>query len=135
MATRREFVSGVQQRLSTAREGDAERAIHAVFQVLHQRLSAGQAGHIESHLPQDLKQEWDLDVSEDVKRALGGQADWDAGEFLEYVQSAARYPDKQQALEATQAVFSELKRIIPEKDAGDTAAELPQGLKQLWQEA
>ncbi|HEY8489435.1 MAG TPA: DUF2267 domain-containing protein [Dehalococcoidia bacterium] len=135
MATREEFLHGVRQRLHTGRNEEAERAVRAVFQVLHRRLSAGQAGHIESHLPVELKREWDLHAFEDVARALGGQAGWDEGEFLERVQSVGRYPDKQEALEATQAVFGELKRVIPEKDARDTAAELPQGLRTVWQEA
>ena len=135
MATREEFLRGVQERLGVRRDEEAERAVRAVFQVLHRRLSGGQAGHIASHLPADLKREWDLDAFEDVARALGGQAAWDEREFLERVQSVGRYPDKQQALEATQAVFGALKQVIPEKDVRDTAAELPAGLRTVWQEA
>ena len=124
----RSFLSETRQRMSSDIPISPEEASRAVFQVLHERIEPGQAGHIESHLPQDLKSDWKLDAIS----FLRDERAWTRDDFLEAVQHRASQLSIDQAATVTSAVFGALKRALPEGDVRDTAAELPRGLRDMW---
>lgn len=131
-----QFVEEVDGRLGEEFPGEALRCVEAVFHVLHERIPEGQAGHIETHLPEDLKDPWRLGVGERVQRAITGRIERrDLEEFLAAVQQEAGLALASEADRATRAVFGELKQLLPEKDVRDTGAGLPQDLRELWTEA
>lgn len=130
---RREFINAVQLRLGPTFAAPAEDCMRAVFQVLHERLDPGQAGHIESHLPQGFKDDWQLGLAAELARKAGfGIESLDRDEFLTEVQQKAGLGSMGEAVHATRAVFAALQEILPEKDILDTAQELPEALRGLW---
>ncbi len=133
---RREFINEVQRRLGPTFAAPAEDSMRAVFQVLHARLGPGQAGHIETHLPKEFKDDWQLDPVTTIGRKVGvGPKSLDRDEFLTEVQQKAELGSMGEAVHATRAVFAALQEILPEKDIEDTAQELPPALRGLWDSA
>ena len=130
------FVNKVRQRLGDRFVATPEESIRAVFQTLHERLPEGQAGHIASHLPKELKAEWDLGRGATLRRQISGTGtSFDRDEFLERVRQRAGLPTRDDAVHATRAVFATLQEALPEKDRRDTAGALPQPLRGLWETA
>lgn len=87
---RREFINAVQRRLGPTFAAPAEDCMRAVFQVLHARLDPGQARHIESHLPKEFKDDWQLSRGTDLSRKAGREfKSLDREEFLTEVQQKA----------------------------------------------
>jgi uncharacterized protein (DUF2267 family) len=133
---RREFINAVQRRLGPTFAAPAEDSMRAVFQVLHARLDPGQAGHIETHLPKEFKDDWQLGPVTTMGRKAGlGPESLDRDEFLTEVQRKAELGSMGEAVHATRAVFAALQEILPEKDIEDTAQELPSALRGLWDSA
>lgn len=130
------FMVEVQRRIGTDFPVPPEDCTKAVFQMLHERIEPGQAGHIKTHLPQDLKKDWELGMTERAKRIVTGDVEKrDRDEFLQAVRERAGMRSTEEASRATTAVFSVLKQALPEKDVQDTASELPGDLRGLWTEA
>lgn len=133
---RRGFINAVQRRLGPTFAAPAEDCMRAVFQVLHARLDPGQARHIESHLPKEFKDDWQLSRGTDLSRKAGrGFRSLDREEFLTEVQQKAGLGSTGEAVHATRAVFAALQAILPDKDIVDTAQELPEPLRGLWYSA
>ena len=126
---RREFINAVQLRLGPTFAAPAEDSMRAVFQVLHERLDPGQAGHIESHLPKGFKDDWQLGSATGMSRK---SESLNRDEFLTEVQQKAGLGSMGDAAHATRAVFAALQEILPEKDIQDTAQELLEALRGLW---
>lgn len=99
------------------------------------RLDPGQAGHIETHLPKELKDEWDLSGAEEVTYAVAGPKSLGRDEFLEVVREKAELGSEGEAVHATRAVFCALRQALPERDVRDTAGSLPAPLRGLWDTA
>lgn len=130
------FMTQVQRRIGADFPVPPEDCVQAVFQVLHERIEPGQAGHIATHLPQDLKSDWETGMMESAKRAVTGDVEKrDRDEFLQAVRQRTNLRSNEEASRATTAVFSVLKQALPEKDVQDTASELPGDLRELWTEA
>ncbi|MBI4499088.1 MAG: DUF2267 domain-containing protein [Chloroflexi bacterium] len=121
------FLKEVEHRLGTPFPSLAENCTRAVFKVLHQRIEPGQAEHVETHLPPDLKADW--------RRGYTGFTRMDKHEFLEAVKNEACFRNTDEAFLATRAVFGALKAALPEKDVEDTGDELPEDLREIWTEA
>ena len=126
----KEFMDLVQKRLPANFGATGKECVRAVFQTLHHRIEEGQAGHIETHLPQELKKDWEFSRPSEKAGKV-----FDRQQFLERVQKLAGLQSIGQAREATEAVFSVLKDAIPREDVQDTATELPPQIRELWLEA
>ena len=125
-----QFMNEVQRRLPANFPATAKVSIRAVFQTLHHRIDEGQAGQIETHLPQELKKDWEFP---NPQQQSGEE--FDRQQFLEDVRQLAGLQDLTQAREAADVVFTVLKLAIPRADVHDTATELPPNLRHLWLEA
>lgn len=55
---REEFIQRVMEHLQQVGGADPEAAMRAVFQVLHDHISEGEAHHVVDMLPDDLKDAW-----------------------------------------------------------------------------
>lgn len=131
-----EFVNRVRERLGDRFVATPEACIRAVFRTLHERLPEGQAGHVASHLPKELKAEWQLGTVETLRRQFSGTAEsFGRDGFLEKVRQRAGLPTSEDAVHATRAVFATLREALPEKDRADTAGSLPLALRGLWETA
>jgi uncharacterized protein (DUF2267 family) len=117
------FLNEVESYLGTPFPSLAERCTGGVLKTLHRRIATEQARHIEAHLPQDLKDIWD--------EGFGFQR-MDKHEFLEAVRQECGFRNTDEAYYATRAVFAALKLAIPPKDVRDTAAVLPEDLREIW---
>jgi uncharacterized protein (DUF2267 family) len=107
-----------------------KRATAAVLHALRDRLTRDEANQLSAQLPLELKEVWaegDEPEREPVKMNLE--------EFCERVRGEARLPSAREARWMVLAVFAALKEQISPGEARDVMAQLPQDLKELWDEA
>lgn len=131
------FIKEVDKRLGVNFPSLGETCALAVLTVLEKRVQSGQADHITTHLPKELKDELGPGFGQALKEAFAGTdlRKMDKHQFLEAVKEEAGFQNTDEAYQATRAVFGALKQILPEKDVRDTAGELPAALREIWLQA
>lgn len=106
------------------------RATAAVLHALRDRLTTDEADQVFAQLPTELKEVWaEGDVAQREPIKMKRQ------EFYERVVQDAGLPSTREARWMTLAVFAALKEQISPGEARDVMAQLPQDLKELWDEA
>jgi uncharacterized protein (DUF2267 family) len=106
------------------------RATAAVLHALRDRLTTDEADEVFAQLPRELKEVWaEGDVARRHPIKMKRQ------EFYERVVQDAGLPSIREARWMTLAVFAALKEQISPGEARDVMAQLPQDLKELWDEA
>lgn len=106
------------------------RATTAVLHALRDRLTTDEADQVFAQLPTELKEVWaEGDVAQREPIKMKRQ------EFYERVVQDAGLPSTREARWMTLAVFAALKEQISPGEARDVMAQLPQDLKELWDEA
>lgn len=113
----------------------AKLATEAVLRTLHDRLTEGQADHIEAHLPKELKPLWSRGLTDRLVAMWRGPDKMTRSEFLDRVQRRAHLHDKNTSKDFTQGVFKALKKQLPPKDAENVSSQLPNDLRDLWKAA
>jgi uncharacterized protein (DUF2267 family) len=101
-------------------EQRARRAAEAVLELLAKRISGGQAEDVAPWLPGELRTVFDRAAREHGEQPLTLSAD----EFLAGV-AAREGASVDEAFEHTRAVFTALRRALPQKEFTDTLAQLP----------
>jgi uncharacterized protein (DUF2267 family) len=132
---RAEFIDAVKKELGIESHAYAALGIEAVLATLHERLTEGQAGHIEAHLPKEIKLIWSRGLSEKLLASWRGPRKMTKREFLGIVQDRSFLPDRAKSEYLVRGVFKTLKRQLPEKEVADVAAQLPRDLKNMWKAA
>jgi uncharacterized protein (DUF2267 family) len=107
----------------------AERAAVAVVSGLEQRLTPGEARHLEAQLPVRLTK---LLVSGQLMLRADGK--FGSDELLEAVAREVGLPEGE-VEPVVRAVFSVIRQTISEGEAEDVAAQLPSDIAALWNEA
>lgn len=108
-------------------EVGAEQALEAVFCVLAQRITGGEADDITAVFPQDLKERLDPCVRQAGER---GEA-FDRKEFLSRVGGRLGI-SKAEAQAVSHRVFKALKQHIPEGQVADVEGQLPRDMASMW---
>lgn len=110
--------------------GAVKRATAAVLHALRDRLTTDEADQLCAQLPTELKEIWaEGEVAEREPIKMKRQ------EFYERVVQDAGLPSTREARWMTLAVFAALKEQVSPGEARDVMAQLPQDLKELWDEA
>jgi len=130
--TKSQFINIVRKELGLKDPAYAELATEAVLQTLHDRLTEGQAEHIASHLPKELKALWSRGLTDKLVAMWRGPEKMTKSEFLKRVQHRAHLQDTGKSEDLTQGVFKALKKQLPAKDADNVGGQLPRDLKDLW---
>lgn len=130
--TKNQFVEMVRKELGLHDSAYAEMAVEAVLKTLHDRLSEGEADHIESHLPKELKPLWSRSLTDRLVAMWRGPEKMNKSEFLSRVQHRAHLEDREKSEHLAQGVFKALKHQLPAKDAENVGTQLPKDLKNLW---
>jgi uncharacterized protein (DUF2267 family) len=130
-----EFIDAVKKELGIESHAYAALGIEAVLATLHERLTEGQAGHIEAHLPKELKLVWSRGLTEKLLAAWRGPRKMTKSEFLGIVQDRSHLPNQAKSERLVRGVFKTLKNQLPEGEVGDVGAQLPSDLRNLWKAA
>lgn len=122
----RELVGAVRG-LDVGDEHEVQRLVGAVLAVFLDTLPEGERGHVESHLPADVRAltSWALTVGTPEKPRT-------ATEFVRQVADAASRTHGT-AVEAARTVLAGLHELVPE-EVSDVAAVLPGDLVDFWTE-
>lgn len=130
-----EFLRQVQQQAALPNLEAAETVTEAVFRALHVRLTEGQAEHVETHLPADMKPMWAEPFLQKLVHRLKRVERLNKQAFLGRVQNRAHLANTHEAERVTTGVMHVLKAKLPEKEVEDVAAQLPDELQRLWEAA
>ena len=133
--TKSQFIEIVRKELGLEDPAFAELATEAVLQTLHDRLTEGQADHIETHLPKELKPLWSRGLTDRLLAMWRGPEKMTKREFLRRVGRRAHLSDESRSHDLAQGVFKALKKQLPAKDADNVGGQLPRDLKDLWKAA
>ncbi|MDP1809290.1 MAG: DUF2267 domain-containing protein [Actinomycetota bacterium] len=133
--TKRQFIEIVKKESGLKDRALAELATDAVLQTLHDRLTEGQAEHIESHLPEELKPLLSRGLTDRLVAMWRGPEKMSRSEFLGLVQRRAHLEDTKKSEYLTQGVFKALKKQIPAEEVENVCSQLPRDLKDLWKVA
>lgn len=130
--TKNQFIEVVRKELGLKDPAYTEVATEAVLRTLHDRLTEGQADHIEAHLPKELKPLWSRSLTDKLVAMWRGPEKMTKREFLQRVQTKAHLPSEARTADVTQGVFKVLKKQLPAKAADNVGSQLPKDLKQMW---
>ena len=130
--TKNEFIEIVRKDLGLKDPAYAELATEAVLRTLHDRLSEGQAEHIETHLPKELKPLWSKSLTEKLLAMWRGPTKMSKSEFLSQIQRRAHLDDQAKSKDLAHGVFKALKKQLPAKEVENVGTQLPRDLKDLW---
>jgi uncharacterized protein (DUF2267 family) len=108
----------------------AKRATAAVLHALRDRLTPEEADQVVAQLPRELQAAWEEGEQADRKPVKMHRK-----EFYERVRQEAELASAREARWYTVAVFAALKAQLSPGEAADVLAQLPQDLKDVWQEA
>src|SRR3989304_2104601 len=97
--TKSRFIDVVRKELGLQDPAYAELAIEAVLGPLHDRLTEGQADHIETHLPKELKPLWSRGLTDRLVAMWRGPEKMTKSEFLRRVGRRAHLSDESQSLD------------------------------------
>lgn len=117
-----DYIEFVKERAGLSSDDAAAKAIHAVLEVLGQRITIGQAEDVAAALPLELRQ---------YLRQSPGAEPLDLNEFL------ARVGDKEgvdlpTAGDHSRAVLSVLAEWIPRAELRDTLEQIPNDMRSLF---
>ena len=130
--TKRQFIEIVRKESGLKDRAYAELATDAVLQTLHDRLTEGQAEHIESHLPKDLQPLMARGLTDRLVAMWRGPEKMSKREFFGRVQRRAHLEDTGRSEDLTQGVFTALKKQVPAEEVENIYSELPRDLRDLW---
>src|SRR3990172_8367056 len=123
--TKNEFIEIVRKDLGLKDPAYAELATEAVLRTLHDRLSEGQAEHIETHLPRELKPLWSRGLTDKLVAMWRGPEKMTKSEFLGRIGRRAHLPDERKSEYLAQGVFKALKKQLPAKEVENVGTQLP----------
>jgi len=97
-----------------------------VLEMLGCRLTYEEAEDLKAQLPSGLKQIWNRCES---------RPKWDRAELLSTIRAECGLDTMLDAENAVRAVFAALQQGITPGEADDVEAQLPKGVKELWESA
>jgi len=97
-----------------------------VLEMLGCRLTYEEAEDLKAQLPSGLKQIWNR---------CEARPKWDREELLSTIRTQCGFDSTLEAENAVRAVFATLQEGITPGEADDVEAQLPKGVKELWESA
>jgi len=107
-----------------------KRGTAAVLRALRDRLTPDEARDVAAQLPRPLRQIWEAGADWGPRPAKLHRR-----ELYERVKADASLASTREARAMVVAVFAALKAQISPGEGDDVAAQLPQDLREVWQEA
>lgn len=132
----KKFLQIVQEEAGLRDENEAKQATWVVFDLLHHRITPGEADDVRAQLPKELAEIWEGGEAwfNRLLARFTPQNTFNRKEFIDQVN--ARKQDLPATGERiTRSVFYALQSQISPGEADDVAAQLPKDLKALWNEA
>ena len=128
-----EFLKKVKQRAGLVDNDSAKRASKAVFETLRVRISHEGGDNVAAQLPKELKDLWESDMLEHVRRKIMGGERFDLGGFFAHVAQELGLENITQAETITRAVFMSLNEQITQGARQSISHQLPQDIREFWE--
>jgi uncharacterized protein (DUF2267 family) len=111
----------------------AKRASKAVFETLRARISHEGGDNVAAQLPKELKDLWESDMLEHVRRKIMGGERFDLGGFFAHIAQELGLDNIAQAETVTKAVFMSLNEQITQGARQSISHQLPQDIREFWE--
>jgi uncharacterized protein (DUF2267 family) len=135
MMTKQTFIENVKTLADIHDDTDAERIAMVTLHVLRSQISTVENRDILDMLPADLDKLWINGTFQRFISLMQRLQTFDKQSFLEQVRETADIPSIDRTEQIVKAVFTTLKKAIPEIEVRHLKSELSNGVLDMWDTA